>query len=204
MNKGASQDKLDLAAMKDRIDSVAVGVAEAMNYLHKRDIVLRNLNPTNIGFNEATGKVCLFDFGDARHLKECERDIISGFPNYMAPEVMRAEGYSLASDVYSFAIVLYEVCSLKKLTSRANKPFSIHSGTGSALPQRLNGFESRPCLDSIPCKDTQYLIEDCWCSDAKLRPTFEQLARVISEVLLAKNRDPSPEDRTISTASSHE
>jgi serine/threonine protein kinase len=204
MNKGANQEKLEPDAMKYRIDSVALGVADAMNHIHKRDIILRNLNPGNIGFNEATGKVCLFDFGNARHLKDCEHDLISGLPNYMAPEVMRAEGYSFASDVYSFAMVLYEVCSLRKLTAREFKPFSVHTGTPDSALVRPNGFDSRPSLDCIPCKDSQYLIEDCWCSDPALRPSFEQISRAISDVVLAKARPPSPEDRTISTHSDAE
>jgi len=202
MNKGKSQDKIEISSMKYRIDTVAVGVAEAMAYLHKRDIVVRNLSPANIGFNEATGKVCLFDIGFARHLKECETDLILGLPNYMAPEVLQAQGYSFASDVYAFAMVLYEICSLRKLTS-ANKAFTIHTGKPGSALIRTNGFDLRPLLDCIPCKDTQYLIEDCWCSDPSLRPNFEQITTAICDVILTKEKqEPSPEDRTVSTTTS--
>ncbi|KAL3930211.1 MAG: hypothetical protein SGBAC_011859 [Bacillariaceae sp.] len=205
MNKGQSREKLDLDEMKVRIAAAAYGVAEAMTYVHKRDIIIRDLKPENIGFNETTGKVCLFDFGSARYLEDGDGDDICGSPNYMAPEVLRAEGYTFASDVYSFAMVMYEICTLRKLTPRANKPFTVHHGAaGTALP-RQNGFDSRPSLDSIPCKDTQYLIEDCWYSDPAMRPSFEQISRAISEVVLGKNNkgrsSPQPEERTVSSES---
>eukprot|EP00526_Cylindrotheca_closterium_P001094 CAMPEP_0113631322 /NCGR_PEP_ID=MMETSP0017_2-20120614/16276_1 /TAXON_ID=2856 /ORGANISM="Cylindrotheca closterium" /LENGTH=375 /DNA_ID=CAMNT_0000541825 /DNA_START=36 /DNA_END=1163 /DNA_ORIENTATION=+ /assembly_acc=CAM_ASM_000147 len=204
MNKGHDQEKLNVDEMKDRITSVAYGVAEAMTYIHKRDIIMRNLKPENIGFNESTGKVCLFNFGSARYLEDGDHGAVNGTPNYLAPEVMRAGEYSFASDVYSFAMVLYEICSLRKLTPRATKPFTVHHGAGTALPKH-NGFDSRPCLDCIPCRDTQYLIEDCWCSDPTLRPTFAQISDAISKVVLGKygsGADSShAEDRTVSSDS---
>ncbi|CAJ1945105.1 unnamed protein product [Cylindrotheca closterium] len=204
MNKGHSQEKLDQDEMMDRINSVAYGVAEAMSCVHKRDIIMRNLAPDNIGFNETTGKVCLFDFGSARYLEDGDDAAINGSPNYMAPEVMRAGGYSFASDVYSFAMIMYEICTLRKLTPRANKPFTIHHGTGGALP-RQSGFDSRPSLECIPSRDTQYLIEDCWCSDPQLRPSFEQISRAISEVVLGKENHggnySQSDERTVTSES---
>ena len=55
------------------------------------------------------------DFGLAVHLPE--RALAShglGTLRYMAPEVMTGDGYTLAVDVYSFGVILYELCSLKK------------------------------------------------------------------------------------------
>merc|ERR1712232_120331 len=88
-------------------------------------------------------------------------------------------------DVYSFAMVLYEICSLRKLSPRNNKPFSIHQGASNPVP-RHSGFNARPSLECIPCRDTKYLIEDCWCSDPELRPTFEQISIAMSNVVIAK------------------
>jgi len=198
---GTSQQKLDMDKMKKRIEYVALGISQAMDYIHQRGIILRDLKPGNIGFSETTGKVCLFDFGFARYLESCDHDLICGTPNYMAPEVMQAQGYSLKSDVYSFAMVLYKICSLRKLTSRTNKPFTIHRGAGNPVP-RHNGFAVRPSLDCIPCRATQHIIEDCWCSDPQLRPTFEQISIAMSNVVLAKKLDglSLSEERTVANS----
>ena len=95
-----------------RIRHVTMGIVEGMQYLHSHDIVLRDLKPGNVGFDDSTN-VRLFDFGMARRVSECQANEICGSPRYMAPEIMQGEGYTLKVDVYSFGIMLYELCTLE-------------------------------------------------------------------------------------------
>jgi len=104
-----SQRKL---AMYDRIEHIVMGIVDGMRYLHSQDIVLRDLKPGNVGLDENMN-VRLFDFGMARNISECEQNEICGSPRYMAPEIMKGEGYTLKVDVYSFGILLYELCALE-------------------------------------------------------------------------------------------
>jgi serine/threonine protein kinase len=60
--KGKKQDKL----MADRL-KVAFHIASALNYLHSRGLLYRDLKPTNIGFG-LDDEVKLFDFGLCREL----------------------------------------------------------------------------------------------------------------------------------------
>lgn len=99
-------------AMYDRIQHTVLGIVKGMKYLHSREIVLRDLKPGNVGFDEEEN-VRLFDFGMARNVNECDPTEMCGSPRYMAPETMSGNGYTLKVDVYSFGVLLFELCTLK-------------------------------------------------------------------------------------------
>jgi serine/threonine protein kinase len=99
-------------AMYARIEHTVTGIVDGMRYLHSLDIVLRDLKSGNVGFDEDMN-VRLFDFGMARRVSECVQDEICGSPRYMAPEIMEGKGYTLKVDVYSFGILMYELCTLE-------------------------------------------------------------------------------------------
>mmetsp|Transcript_24670 Transcript_24670/g.50976 ORF Transcript_24670/g.50976 Transcript_24670/m.50976 type:complete len:554 (-) Transcript_24670:104-1765(-) len=120
-------------ALHERIEETAIGIAKGILYLHSRNIILRDLKPANIGYADniyentynsnnhnkniekalQQNKLRLFDFGMAQKLEECDPSEICGSLRYMAPEVMAGKGYSLGVDVYSFGVILFEICSLK-------------------------------------------------------------------------------------------
>jgi serine/threonine protein kinase len=178
--------KIDLGEMLDRVKSVAVGAARGMKYLHEQDIIMKDLNPSNIGFDQDTGEVRIFDFGLARKLdskfdrREKERGIVCGTPRYMAPEVMRGQGSLKASDVFSFGVLLYEVCSLQtpydKVISLENFQKRVISG-------------ERPSLDPIPCQDTRDLIAQCWAAEPQDRFSFDQICTQLSKITIADDTE---------------
>lgn len=147
---------------------VAHSVANAMSYLHSKNIVFRDLKPANVGF-DSMGVLKLFDFGFAIGLPEKDEVNPAGFlydtcgtPRYMAPEVGLSLGYGLKSDVYSFGILLWECCALAK-------PFA--SITSSSEFQRdvvMGG--KRPVMDHrwpLALKD---LMRRCWSANPGARP----------------------------------
>ena len=78
----------------------------AVQYLHERKFVYRDIKPENI-MVLGNGFIKLIDFGTAKSIKDKTKTII-GTPHYMAPEVILGEGYSFKVDFWSIAICMYE------------------------------------------------------------------------------------------------
>ncbi len=78
----------------------------AVQYLHERKFVYRDIKPENIMVLE-NGFIKLIDFGTAKAINDKTKTII-GTPHYMAPEVILGEGYSFKVDYWSIAVCMYE------------------------------------------------------------------------------------------------
>ena len=90
--------------------------ANAVAYAHGKLVIHRDLKPANILVN-ADGQVRLLDFGIAKLLEDGEaRETrfteLSGralTPDYASPEQILGEPLTVASDVYSLGVILYEL-----------------------------------------------------------------------------------------------
>ncbi|HWZ88452.1 MAG TPA: serine/threonine-protein kinase PknK, partial [Polyangiaceae bacterium] len=99
----------------ERLD-VAIGLALALNQVHERGLIHKDIKPANVLMNPATGEVHLMGFGIATHLPR-ERpapeppEAIAGTLAYMAPEQTGRMNRSIdsRSDLYSLGITLYEL-----------------------------------------------------------------------------------------------
>lgn len=96
---------------------IVVQIAEALHYIHKQNVVHCDIKTENILITEEEyeGKRTrmvpkLLDFGLARSLVASRASTsLSGTPHYVAPERIRGEPASPASDVYGVGILLYEL-----------------------------------------------------------------------------------------------
>ncbi len=95
---------------------IAVQAARAIEYIHSRQIIHRDIKPDNIHVNP-NGVVKLIDFGIAkmRDLTRTRAGFVLGTPYYMAPEQIRGEALTAQVDVYAFGVLLFELMAGVKL-----------------------------------------------------------------------------------------
>lgn len=94
---------------------IIIAVLDGLQHAHEKGIVHRDLKPSNIMFNKS-GTVKVMDFGIARGQKDdrqTKTGMIIGTLDYMAPELIKGEEASYASDLYAIGIMLYQVLSNK-------------------------------------------------------------------------------------------
>jgi len=177
----------------------ATAIADALSYLHSKRIVFRDLKPANVGFDSA-GTLKLFDFGFATRIDDEsadeENDSVCGgsdnsvdasnllydkcgTPRYMAPEVGLEEGYALPADVYSFGILLWEICALKK-------PFG-QVRTADEFQRTVFERGTRPKLSKHWPEVLKKLTVICWSAFPRERPEMS----LVKSMLAAHARELS-------------
>ncbi|RHY33050.1 hypothetical protein DYB32_001931, partial [Aphanomyces invadans] len=90
--------------------SFVLQIVSAVQYLHARHVMHRDIKPENLllGTHE---KIKVADFGLAIHAPppNVKRRHFCGTPEYMSPEIIDDQEYSVEVDVWSVGIVAYEL-----------------------------------------------------------------------------------------------
>jgi len=112
----------------DRAVKIALGICEALDYMHKHGVVHRDLKPENI-MVLADDRIKIIDFGiamkeDARRLTFAELSPTLGTPDYIAPEQVKGQRGDQRSDIYALGIMLYEMLTGQVPFSGPN-PFAV-------------------------------------------------------------------------------
>ena len=131
--------------------SIMEQVADGLEFAHARQLVHRDIKPANL-FLEDSGRVKVLDFGMVR-VAESELTKIGsslGTLNYMAPEQIRGDRCTAASDVFSAGIVFYQLAS-------GRHPFSKRD-RGLAQVVSAIVFEAPPKLSEL-CPDAPEGLE---------------------------------------------
>mmetsp|Transcript_156965 Transcript_156965/g.273265 ORF Transcript_156965/g.273265 Transcript_156965/m.273265 type:complete len:684 (-) Transcript_156965:56-2107(-) len=85
-------------------------VVEGISYCHDKLVVHRDLKLENLLLDKGGDRVKIIDFGFATQVasRETKLRAFCGTPSYMAPEIVRGEGYSgFCTDVWALGVVLF-------------------------------------------------------------------------------------------------
>ena len=209
-----------IMSLQDRIAYIAVSIANGMKYIHSKNIVLRDLKLENVGY-DSQGNIKIFDFGLARPVRSqiqlvlpsrmMDKDNanveVAGSWKYMPPETILQQPRSmirdvLATDVYSFGIVLWEIVTLQFAYEKEYN--NIDDYTNGDKKEKffkdkvaIQGY--RPSLKSIQSslsssslrsknsKALKQLIQDCWDTNIDIRPSFERIWLTLSSEVVVNN-----------------
>ena len=159
-------------------------LAQALNYLHNECvpnacIIHRDLKPDNIAFTD-DGRLVLFDLGLCTIVRRgSSADAVfemtggTGSLRYMAPEVALEQPYNEKADVYSFAILLWQMVTDK---------IPYEGATRAEYIKYACRRGERPETSITWAKDFKTLITSCWHQEFQKRPAFTEVVQRLDKL----------------------
>ncbi|XP_057494318.1 serine/threonine-protein kinase VIK-like [Actinidia eriantha] len=160
----------------------AVDIARGMAYLHNEPnvVIHRDLKPRNILLvNSSADHLKVGDFGLSKLIRvQNSHDVYkmtgeTGSYRYMAPEVFKHRKYDKKVDVFSFAMILYEMLEGNPPMSHY-EPYEVakYVVEGQRPMFRAKGYTS----------ELRELTEQCWAADMNLRPSFLEILKKLEKI----------------------
>jgi serine/threonine protein kinase len=168
--------------------------ASAIQYMHQRGIIQRDLKPDNVGF-DVRGDVKIFDFGLSTEVPPVEEAVyrserndlclyqltgMTGSLRYMAPENYNHQPYNESIDIYALSIIVWQTMTLQHLYPNHDKQMIIE-----LVVQRGN----RPDLHGALAltESMQKLLKNMWSVNVGNRPPAKYvLTKLQRELALVK------------------
>ena len=135
-------------------------------------MIHRDLKSPNLLINARTGAVKVCDFGLSRCKQATATMTAIGTCQWTAPEVLRRDAYSEKADVWSFGVIVWELCALAL-------PFGDMSAVSVAAGVAYNGLRLVP-PPAMPAL-LRSVMERCFHDDPSCRPSFVELTALLAQ-----------------------
>jgi len=191
------QDDLEDPFSTPEILSLILDIATGLKYLHSQNYIHRDLKSDNVflkyGERGNIASAVLGDFDSAKLLSAPSQlsKSITGTTNYITPQIMRMivdptvnSPYTVKADIWSFAMITYEVLTLQLPYGNLQMPDAvsrIRQGIRPPVPPSPDGL---PDADSIELYEPVLdVFEKCSVFDEHERPTAKELCELIHRKL---------------------
>lgn len=157
LNAGTLYGRIKAGALPlEQVDWIFSQVADALGYAHSRDVIHRDVKPSNV-LIDGRGDAFLMDFGIAKLVGDSSKftatGVITGTPAYMSPEQAHTQDLDGRSDVYALGVVLYEMVT-GRVPFEAETPMAVilkHIQEPLPLPSELNP-DLHPAVERVILK----------------------------------------------------
>jgi hypothetical protein len=168
-------------------------IATALAAAHERDLVHRDVKPSNVLIEAETGRAFVADFGVSAALSTTQSDetkltstgAVVGTPTYMSPEQSTSDAVTPKSDVYSLGVLAYQLVT-------EELPFKAETAMGWAaahLRDRPSATkERRPEISPV----VGQMIDRCLAKSPDDRPDADEVARGMLPSLETEIEWPPP------------
>ena len=135
---------------QDKAVQIARQICAGLAAAHDQDILHRDLKPANVML-DGRGRARITDFGLAGLTESIgKHDVLTGTPEYQAPEQLAGREVTRASDIYALGLVLYELFTGKRpfeAKNRAELQQLQTSDSITSLTSHVEGLD--PAIESI-------------------------------------------------------
>jgi serine/threonine protein kinase len=144
----------------------------ALVTVHNVKAIHRNLHSGNILYSKIDQYWSIGDLGFCGPANKPSTSIYGNLP-YIAPEVISGKNATKASDIYSVAMLMWEVSS-------GQPPFSNYEHNYYLATNIINGMRPK-IVSGIPLKYEE-LMKQCWNADPSKRPNIDLFWKKLKEL----------------------
>ncbi|RGB41338.1 kinase-like domain-containing protein, partial [Rhizophagus diaphanus] len=141
----------------------------ALSKIHNENAIHRDLHSGNILFNQTDPRFFISDLGFCGPIDKLSKSVYGNLP-YIAPEVIAGREYTFKSDIYSIAMIMWEISS-------GQPPFINHEHNYYLAMNIINGIRPR-IVPGTPLKYKK-LMKQCWDADPSKRPDIYTLRNIM-------------------------
>ncbi|GES92812.1 kinase-like domain-containing protein [Rhizophagus clarus] len=157
---------------KEKIN-IAFEIIDALRWIHNEKSIHRDLHSGNILFYQYTGSWHISDLGFCGPVDSKLSNGLYGNLPYIAPEVIAGTKATFESDIYSIAMLMWEISS-------GLPPFYNYAHDCDLALKIINGM--RPKIVSGTPLEYKNLMKQCWDADPSNRLSVNTLLNKISEI----------------------
>lgn len=151
--------------------SWAKHISYAMSFLHSKEIAHLDLKSSNVLLSDSM-EALICDFGTSRKLEQTTNvSSEAGTRRWMAPEIAKGEQLNKSCDIYSFAMVLWELVEHRI-------PFFEVEDEMQVVFKAVKG--ERPSVSKAWPEYLADLVQACWNADQQKRPKFLDITQSLN------------------------